>query len=92
MVAKINDFYKQVQLKRRELSGADNSYDASTIVGLTAELRGYQCKALQWMVEREKGGELEMKSKDELHMLWSELPTMEYGLSHPVYFNPTTGK
>ena len=65
-------------------------YMYSSIPGLTAELRGYQCKAVQWMLDREKG--VEMKSGPQsslLHPLWRELSVPPSGT---LYFNPHTGR
>lgn len=61
----------------------------STIHGLTAELRGYQCKAIQWMLDRERG--VEQGGRRPLHPLWREL-TVPNVKPSTIYCNPHTGR
>lgn len=63
----------------------------SSICGLTAELRGYQKKAVQWMVDKEKGVERGGTRSLQLHPLWKELNVPRSDPS-TLYFNPHTGR
>ena len=59
---------------------------------LTAVLRGYQTRAVAWMMGRERlkeeGGRGGGGGRP-LHMFWSELPA---GFDQPLYFNHHIGK
>lgn len=102
-MAKINQFYKDVQLRRRETEPTHSTlFDASTVTGLSADLRGYQCEAVGWMLKKEGvtagGGCVEEavmdtspSAKEPLHTLWKELPTVDQD-HQKVYFNPFSGK
>ena len=100
IVAKIRQFYTDVQRRRLENLGgtSDPELDPSSLLPhLTAVLRGYQCRAVAWMMRREgvvgEGvEEVEVGGRDPLHMLWMEIPTSVTGLDCPVYYNPHTGE
>ena len=96
-VEQMNKFYKDVQAKRGESTSGSNSLDEQSIPGLTAELRGYQQRGVNWMIEKEmqnEGAEAVGGAGQPhlLHMLWKELPTIEHGLPYTVYFNAHSGK
>jgi len=100
IVAKIRQFYTDVQQRRREdLGGAsDPEWDPSPVLPeLTAVLRRYQSRAVAWMLQKEgvageDGEEVETGGKEPLHLLWMEIPASATGLDYPVYFNLYTGQ
>ena len=93
IVEQMNKFYEDVQTKRGERSAGSNEV---SIPGLTAELRGYQRRGVDWMIEKETmNTEVEMSGAEQLHplhMLWKELPTIDHGLPYTVYFNVHSGR
>ena len=92
-VEQMNKFYKDVQVERGESSSGGSSPDEQSIPGLTAELRGYQQRGVNWMIEKEiRNDEGAEQPHPLLHMLWKELPTVEHGLPYTVYFNAHSGK
>ena len=83
-------------MKRRETAGRGVTLDVDMIPDLTAKLRGYQHRGVEWMLEKEqKNAEAEKEEASgprPLHLLWKELPTLEHGLPYAVYFNVHSGK
>ena len=96
-MAQIEKFYRDVQVKRRETSGSHGvTLDVDTIPDLTAKLRGYQHRGVEWMLAKEQRNaeaeKEEVNGPHPLHLLWKELPTVEHGLPCAVYFNVHSGK
>ena len=97
-MAKIRQFYTDVRQKRRDnlCGSSEPELDASTALPhLTAILRGYQSRALAWMIRREGGmvGEgKEVECDPLLRLVWAEIPASMTGLDHSIFFNPHTGK
>lgn len=97
---KIRQFYTDVRQRRREnLCGSSEPEldTASVLPHLTTVLRGYQSRAVAWMIRREGGpvgeGEaVEEEESDLLHLVWTEIPTSVTGLDHSIFFNPHSGK
>ena len=96
-MGQIEKFYKDVQAKRRENPSSGVALDVATVPDLTAELRGYQHRGVEWMLEKEGMLNEGVRNEEEsgprpLHLLWKELPTLEHGLPYAVYFNTHSGK
>lgn len=100
IVDKIRQFYTDVRQKRREslCGSSEPELDAASVLPhLTTILRGYQSRAVAWMIRREGGmvgeGEVvEGEESDLLHLVWTEIPPSVTGLDHSIFFNPHSGK
>lgn len=102
VVAQVQKFYKdvrqkqQLELEQNKPIGEDTSPPSPVAIihGLLATLRGYQTRALAWMLQREcvagSGGCVGDKETCELHVLWRKLPVNRR--MQQVYFNPYTAR
>lgn len=94
----INNFYKEVQTKQSNKSPVQSPTVTISPFGLSATLRGYQCKAVNWMIGKEvvseckpggdRSGESDGCDGEGVHKLWWRLPTTD----EEVYFNSFSGK
>lgn len=85
VLAQVQQFYKSIQQQRTHEGALSVALPA--IPGLEAALRGYQSRAVAWMLERE--GKEPSDDDTPLHVLWRKLP-VNAQMPVQVYFNPHT--
>ena len=104
--AQVQKFYKDVRQRQKleqgqwRAEGMDSTslplYTSVIIPGLLATLRGYQSRALAWMLQKEcgadRGGEESHERRCKLHGLWRKLPVSCRMATQQLYFNPYTAR
>ena len=88
MISRVEEFYQQIQLH----TGRAEALALPELPDLLTHLRGYQKRAVGWMLEREKGGGGGGMGGS-LHKLWREVSLVNTSPDLPnikLYFNPYT--
>lgn len=92
MKYRIFQFYRWVRTHQLKILPLSMPPLPSEIPLLTANLHQYQCKAVQWMLSKERAtGWAQDQARDDkkLHLLWKEINMDDVS---SIYYNPYTGR